>query len=779
MGKASVIPRALREQGLFCCWRYEQAGGRKTKIPYDPRTGQRAQTNNHKTFCSFSEAVRAVQNYDGVGFLITNDLFVIDCDHCKNDDGTLKQPAADIVAMFPDCYAEWSPSGEGLHIIGRAPAFSFNKTTHLMNNRRLNVEVYISGATNRFMTLTANVYQQGGVPECGATLQQFLAKYMRRDAAVPPPAPGESCLSDVTVIQRAASAKNGSAFQRLWDGDCSGYASQSEADLALCGILAFWCGKDIAQMDCLFRQSGLFREKWDRPQAGSTYGRLTLEKAAAEVKSAYRPGKRQPQSAPKPEVDQLAKMRPENNPRYCWTDIGAGRLFADYFKAVARFAPERKQWFVYDGTRWEYDMRGRVCEFAKHLADALLSYAARLEDERQREAFLKYCVKWQKHNFRDVVLSEAESVYPVVMEEFDADLYAFNCANGTLHLDSGKFTAHDSADLLTKKSPVKYDPAVRCPRWEQFISEIMRGDEATAQFMQRAFGYALTGDTQYECMFILYGVTTRNGKGTLCESVLQVMGDYGKAVKAETIAQKRHTQSGSVANEDVARLSGVRFANISEPSRGLVLNVAQVKEMTGNDTINARFLYENSFDFRPTFKLYINTNYRPNIQDMTIFTSNRVFIIPFERHFEPSEQDTTLKRAFAKPVNQSAILNWLVAGCRQVRALDGLQPSDAVTNATQDYEHDSDRIAQFVEDVLVPEPGAEARSSDVYEHYKRWCSQNGLFHENARNFKQAMSAKAKIRRGRPRSDGNNTTLICGYALPKTNDFEQYSFFGEG
>lgn len=149
-------------------------------------------------------------------------------------------------------------------------------------------------------------------------------------------------------------------------------------------------------------------------------------------------------------------------------------------------------------------------------------------------------------------------------------------------------------------------------------------------------------------MFFLYGETTRNGKGTLMESVLRVLGDYGKAVRPETIAQK-HTVNSQAPSEDIARLAGIRFANISEPSRGLVLNAAQVKNMTGNDTLNARFLNENSFDFEPQFKLYINTNYLPVISDMTMFSSNRVIIIPFDRHFESWEQDRTLKEEFARP----------------------------------------------------------------------------------------------------------------------------------
>ena len=120
--------------------------------------------------------------------------------------------------------------------------------------------------------------------------------------------------------------------------------------------------------------------------------------------------------------------------------------------------------------------------------------------------------------------------------------------------------------------------------------------------------------------------------------------DLGKGrLFADVFKDIKSNANSQSPSEDIARLAGIRFANISEPSRGLLLNAAQVKNMTGNDTLNARFLYENSFDFKPQFKLYVNTNYLPVITDMTVFTSNRVLIIPFDRHFEEWEQDKTLR----------------------------------------------------------------------------------------------------------------------------------------
>jgi putative DNA primase/helicase len=399
-----------------------------------------------------------------------------------------------------------------------------------------------------------------------------------------------------------------------------------------------------------------------------------------------------------------------------------------------------------------------------------------MEDERQRTAYIDFCRKWQKLRFRLNAIREAQSEYPIEMETFDADIYAFNCRNGTLHLDTMEFKPHDSADFLTKMAPVKYDPKARCERWEQFISEIIPGDPATAEFLQTALGYALTGETKYECMFILWGLKTRNGKGTLCESIMRIMGDYGRSVSPESLAHKPNFM-GSSANEDIARLAGIRFANISEPSKSLVLNAAMVKAMTGNDRLPARYLYENTFEYYPRFKIYINTNHRPNINDMTLFASNRIYIICFERHFAEGEQDLELKTEFQKPGNQSGILNWLIDGYKLLKER-GLTPSPAVRAAIDGYKHDSDKIGQFIEEMLVPDPNGEERTAAVRQEYTAWCKRNGYQAEGKTTFNQALAASdcaTVVHNKRPRGGGGPTTLLLGYTLPNHSHFEQQTF----
>ena len=256
-------------------------------------------------------------------------------------------------------------------------------------------------------------------------------------------------------------------------------------------------------------------------------------------------------------AEKLEAMRPESNRRYAWSDIGASRLFADYYKDIVRYVPERKSWYCYADGVWSADVGNlKAMEYCKELADAMLIYALSIQDEQKRQEFLKYCGKWQTRRVRDTILRDAQGIYPIAMSEFDCDPYVFNCRNGTLHLDSMEFTEHRAEDRLTKISDVAYDPEAHCSRFLTFVDEITSGNADTAKFLQKALGYGISGDTRHECLFILYGAKTRNGKGTLCESVLKVLGSYGCTARPETISIKQNVSS-QTPSEDIARLAGV------------------------------------------------------------------------------------------------------------------------------------------------------------------------------------------------------------------------------
>lgn len=671
--------------------------GKQTKVPYTPGTTRKANVSDPATFTTFETAAYAT-GYDGIGVRVGDRIVGVDLDHCIVD-GKILPWAQEIVDRFAVTYIEISPSGAGIRIFCLLPD-RFTYDTHAYYIKHGDIEVYIPGYTNRFLTVTGNALTDTDVTEATDALHWLLNTYMRRPTLLVPKAKvlRESYLSDDKVILKATSAKNGEKFVRLWNGDITGYRSRSEADAAFISMLAFWCNGDKAQIDRLFRQSGLMRAKWDTFRGTDTYGNITISNTLSSMTDYYKPIV--PRSASEDfGVDRLKELDPMDSSKYPWNDIGAGHIFADFYQDKLRFVPERKMWFHYDGGIWQPDTGNlRAMKYCMELADLMYTFAIEIKDEDKRKSYMKYASRWQSHTNRVNILKDAQVYHPIPYGSFDSDIYIFNCRNGTLHINTGEFTEHRSSDLLTKISPVKYDPSACSQRFSDYINEIMSGDTDRANFLQKIFGYGLTGDTRHECMTILYGVTTRNGKGTLCESVLRVLGDYGCTSRPETISTKNYS-NGSQPSEDVAHLAGVRFVNISEPSKGMVLDAARIKSMTGNDTLNARYLHENSFDFRPQFKIYVNTNYLPVINDMTLFSSDRIIIIPFDRHFDEQSRDTTLKRQFAEPVVQSAILNWLLEGYRRLQT-EGLFFPNSVKEATERYQHESDRMALFFEDNL-------------------------------------------------------------------------------
>lgn len=462
-------------------------------------------------------------------------------------------------------------------------------------------------------------------------------------------------------------------------------------------------------------------------------------------------------------VEFLEVAKPERNARYTWDDIGNGNLFADCYRGTARYVAERKKWFVFNGCVWEPDAGNlRVTELCKNLANALGCYALNLPEGAERNSYRKFVEVWQRRNHRETILKDAASVFPVKISQFDADPYLFNCLNGTLDLKKRELRPHSADDLLTMVSGVKYDPEAGSETFENFLLEVMSGDAETATYVQKVLGYCLTGDTSEECFFTLYGATTRNGKSTLLETFLRLLGDYGRSAKPETFALK-HNPNGSGPSEDLARLAGARMVSVSEVPRGMHLDASLMKTITGGDTITARFLCENSFEYRPQFKQIFNTNWLPTASDVTLFSSDRVRIIPFERHFKEEERDKTLKARLSTPESLSGILNWCLDGLKMWQKTN-LEPSTAVKNSTSQYQLESDKIAQFIHEEMEAGPEYEIRTSEAYAQYTYWCSLNGYHRESNRTWMADMRRLVNIERRRPRTGEDKTTMISGYRL---------------
>lgn len=492
-------------------------------------------------------------------------------------------------------------------------------------------------------------------------------------------------------------------------------------------------------------------------------------------------------------IKALETIKPETF--YKPTDIGDGRLYADVFKNYARFCPESKCWFVYNGKYWETDVGNvKAMGLCQELANSLSRYGASLTDnDTSKEAFLKHAATWQNRHKRETILKDAQPIYQVKAKEFNANPDLLNLENGTLHLDTLDFTNHSPDDLLSKMANVEYRPDAKCERWEQFIKEIMQSDNqidtnpqtdnvellnsivTMGDYLQRVIGYALTGTCSEEQFWILHG-TNRNGKGVFVESITGMLGDYARNARAETIAQRRYG-NGNGPSEDIARLAGARLVAISELDRGMKIDSAIIKTLTGRDTISARFLNQNSFEFRPQFAIVISSNYLPSITDPAVFDSRRLVVIPFRNRFGGDKCDPDLKEKFAKAEARSAILNWALAGLQRYKEIGLKQPEDTI-EAINDYRLDSDNLQHFLDERCDKDETAEIKPKTMYDSYEKWCKDNSINMDGYQSFLTDCRIKGICERRRPKDKNlgeSKINLISGYRLKKQQILPYYQY----
>ena len=305
MNDFSNIPQEMRQHDNWVCWRLIEREGKKTKIPYNAKTGAGAKSNEPETWTSYQEALQALGTgkYDGIGFMFSRSPFVgVDIDHCL-EGGELSPVAAELVQQIGS-YTEISPSGSGLHIIakGQRPA------EESRDKHGFGLEMY---SDLRYFTITGNIYNGlTDIREAQDAVSAVHKKYFEKQQQ---PAPNRSyigsvnppTMADSEIIERATKSKGGEDFAALNAGQWQalGYPSQSEADQAFCNKLAFWTGKDAAQMDALFRQSGLMRGKWDIKRGSQTYGEMTIGTAIRNCGKVYEGPKPPPVIVTKPAVE--------------------------------------------------------------------------------------------------------------------------------------------------------------------------------------------------------------------------------------------------------------------------------------------------------------------------------------------------------------------------------------------------------------------------------------------------------------------------------------------
>jgi len=412
------------------------------------------------------------------------------------------------------------------------------------------------------------------------------------------------------------------------------------------------------------------------------------------------------------------------------SDMGnADRLVAQHGEDVGYC--KELGWLVWDSTKWEPDTKGRIVQKAEHtvrsIAEELFGGSRHVEDELRR---------WMKRSgskerlFSMITL--VQSRLPIDVEKLDQNGWLLNCTNGTLDLKAGCLLPHNREHLITKIAPVRFDPHATCPRFETFLNEIMNGDKDVIGYLQKWFGYCLTGDTREQCMFIFYG-TGANGKSTLTNLFEYLMGDYASNTPVNTLLSKKN--DGGIPN-DIARLRGARLVTASEVGEGQSLAVPLLKRLTGEDTITARFLQKEYFQFVPVLKLILPTNHKPKIDGTDEAMTRRIHLVPFNVVIPKEKQDGDLSHKLKSEA--SGILNWALAGCLEWQS-KGLVPPDSVKTATDSYKAEMDEIGRFVEECVFKSANGSVTIGDMFNAFETWARENGCDAGN----KKALTTRLK------------------------------------
>jgi putative DNA primase/helicase len=396
------------------------------------------------------------------------------------------------------------------------------------------------------------------------------------------------------------------------------------------------------------------------------------------------------------------------------TDLANSRLFVRMFKKDARHCHVWKKWLVWDGCRWKLDTSGAVERLAKAVADRIWGIARTHDNTALRQ----HAAQTASARGINAMLSLAASDLSIDVADLDTLPFLLNCPNGTIDLKTGGLRPHRREDKVTKLCPTSFDPDADAPTWHRFLHGVFQGDGELIAFVQKLLGYCVSGDTSEHILAIAHGVGA-NGKSTLFETFMHVLGDdyAAKAPRDLMLARKADGHPTAVAD-----LFGKRFVAAVETGTGKYLDESLVKEMTGGDTLRARRMREDYWQFIPTHKLLLATNHRPQIRGTDNGIWRRIRLIPFERVFTETEQD---KRLAEKLRTEAAgILAWCVRGCREWQQT-GLEMPAAVSTATSHYRTGEDVIGRFLAECCIRRGDIRVKFRDLFEAFESWASDNG------------------------------------------------------
>jgi len=738
------VPACLCERAQWVCWKYVIRRGKVTKVPINPCTEKPADTTDPATWGTFEQALAACRcsnDLAGVGFVFSaDDPFTgVDVDNCLDAaTGELKPWARPILDQL-DSYSEISPSGKGVKVFVRA---SKSGSRCKIGYEDGAIEMYDH---DRFFTVTGV-----RLTDCPADLEKrqsaidalYASLFAKRQTPwlqqVNPSNNGHALDDDEVVRLAFAGRKSGAKFAALWGGEWSQhFASQSEADSSVTFTLAFYT-KDAAQIDRLFRRSGLMREKWDEKHGQKTYGQMTIDKALETVASEYRPRRPTQRSAVVSNASDGVPRDAEGTIALGQRDPETGRLVLAPKKTLPTAKAFIEQFHFHQATRTLHSYAGTILVWRGNRYVEIEEESVRQQLQPWLHDALRYQYNRQTESMELVDFESNPATIKAAIESIRAYAHLpanitptvwlsdakgqpdphelLPCATGSLHIPSGRMLPSTPALFNMNALDFDYDANAEPPeQWLKFHEQLWGDDVESVFLLQEWMGYCLVADTSQQKMLMLVG-PRRSGKGTIGRILHRLVG-AGNVVGP--------TMSGLAGNFGLQPLIGKSLAIVSD-ARFTGENIGVVVErllcISGEDrlTVDRKFL--GSVTMKLPTRFTFLTNELPRLKDASGALAGRFLILRLTHSFYGKEDVTLTAKLMAE---LPGILLWAIEGLKRLRPRGHFVQPESVLDAVRELEDLSSPVLAFVRDRCVVAPGRRIWVDNLYAAWNAWCEQDG------------------------------------------------------
>ena len=754
--------------------------GFKNKIPLDAKTGRAGSSTDSSTWYDIQTALEGAVKYalDGVGYVFSEGSGIcgVDIDTCRNPEtGELSPEAREIVELL-DSYTEVSPSGYGVHIyVEVAEGFSldgFKKSSIKMPpngieryvtkdgeqvKKQPEIEFYTEG---RYFTVTGNaIGTQRTINERTVELYKVLERYAKREKKKPSTGTisggGGLSMSDSAVVKKAHAAENGAKFKRLYSGDISDFGSHSEADLALCSLLAFWCNRDAVQIDRIFRSSGLMREKWDEQHGAQTYGQMTIAAAVESCTAVYNPAEyRQqviertlasysPESFDSSTHGQPTSTEPVKSGAWVFEDNGKIKINCP---ALADYIRQHYHYFFAAG-----DARG-LKELYLYRDGVYV-----LQSDDDFKGFIKghiprecYRSKDVDEVFKDLHTDSSGGKHSANIGDLNADEDIINFHNGIYHLSTGKLTPHDAKHLSTIQYDLDFKPLSECHNggvFDRFITYHLGGDMEQVQLILEFFGVALSNIDASRMKKALFVIGDGNtGKSQLKNLLTRLIGSQNCAPLELSDLEQRFGTSA---------LYQKRLAGCNDMSNLRIEELSAFKKLTGGDVISAEFKGKPHFSFKFRGLLWFCANEPPLFGgDRGRWVYDRIVMVKPSGVAHPLDTPPFDGIVYIDPHLQDKL--WAEREYIVSRAISALQDvikrgyryslTDTNKRYVAEYQTENSSTLTFFDECCQPRPMKgkydNCTKARLYQVYVQWCklnSRHGYF-DKRKDFQKALDS---------------------------------------